>query len=436
MTQFHLKKESKFKMKDKIRFFILFALLPFQLFFSQEYKNGFSDGSIVTKKGSTPVKIFVSPDMKQVYDALGSGNADVLVILNKYNTELSGQREYEYLAPYYEEFKKKGYFILNENFMPVGEEGMSAESLKSYKYILKSNQLTKLDSQMSKMVWLNTEFSIWNPNEGIDIFGFKLRYYGLMFVFAFGFGILIMRQIFKIDNVDDKFIDPLFTWTLLGTIFGARIGHVVFYEPSLFVNDFWSVFLPIRTKPTLEFTGFSGLASHGATIALILTTLYYSYRIIKKNPFWVYDRLGIVIALGGAFVRMGNFFNSEIIGKPASETSPFAILFPQQSMEYGAIVPRYPTQLFEAFGYVCLFILLAVLYKFTRKKYQQGWLFGLFFVILWSIRFFVEFLKEPQGDEVISFAGLNTGQILSIPFMLAGVAIMIYSKKNKIEPAE
>ena len=135
-------------------------------------------------------------------------------------------------------------------------------------------------------------------------------------------------------------------------------------------------------------------------------------------------------------MRMGNFFNSEIIGKPASETSPFAILFPQQSMEYGAIVPRYPTQLFEAFGYVCLFILLAVLYKFTRKKYQQGWLFGLFFVILWSIRFFVEFLQEPQGDEVITFAGLNTGQVLSIPFMLAGVAIMIYSKKNKIEPAE
>ena len=307
MTQFHLKKESKFKMKDKIRFFILFALLPFQLFFSQEYKNGFSNGSIVTKKGSTPVKIFVSPDMKQVYDALGSENADVLVILNKYNTELSSQGEYEYVARYYEEFKKKGYFILNENFMPVGEEGMSAESLKSYKYILKSNQLTKQDLQMSKMVWLNTEFSIWNPNEGIDIFGFKLRYYGLMFVFAFGFGILIMRQIFKIDNVDDKFIDPLFTWTLLGTIFGARIGHVVFYEPSLFVTDFWSVFLPIRTKPTLEFTGFSGLASHGATIALILTTLYYSYRIIKKNPFWVYDRLGIVIALGGLLCEWGIF---------------------------------------------------------------------------------------------------------------------------------
>ena len=105
--------------------------------------------------------------------------------------------------------------------------------------------------------------------------------------------------------------------------------------------------LPIQTKPEFKFTGFSGLASHGATIALILTTLYYSYKIIKKNPFWVYDRLGIVVALGGAFVRMGNFFNSEIIGKQVDPNSPFAILFPQQSSEYGITVPRYPSQLFE-----------------------------------------------------------------------------------------
>ena len=461
MTQFHLKKESKFKMKDKIRFFILFALLPFQLFFSQEYKNGFSDGSIVTKKGSTPVKIFVSPDMKQVYDALGSENADVLVILNKYNTELSSQREYEYLAPYYEEFKKKGYFILNENFMPVGEEGMSAESLKSYKYILKSNQLTEQDFKMSKMVWLNTEFSIWNPNEGIDIFGFKLRYYGLMFVFAFGFGILIMRQIFKIDNVDDKFIDPLFTWTLLGTIFGARIGHVVFYEPSLFVTDFWSVFLPIRTKPTLEFTGFSGLASHGATIALILTTLYYSYRIIKKNPFWVYDRLGIVIALGGAFVRMGNFFNSEINGKEVSDTFPLGVKFvqggaisPRQAMEitqqsdpqsaYQLIVhdPRFseilasipyqhPAQLYEAFGYFCLFWVLWYVYWKTDKKNKPYFIFGLFLIALWSIRFAVEFVKESQGGFESSLGLLSTGQWLSIPFIIAGF-YLLFRKTQKV----
>lgn len=275
----------------------------------------------------------------------------------------------------------------------------------------------------------------WDPSLGIQIGPFLLHYYSLMFVLAFGLGYIVMSKIFKIDGEDHKFLDPLFTWTLLGTILGARLGHVIFYQPELFKEDFWSVFLPIRTKPTLAFTGFAGLASHGATIALIGTTLYYSFKIIKKNPFWVYDRLGIVVALGGTFVRIGNFFNSEIIGKPAPENSPFAVLFPQQSAEYGPIVARYPTQLFEALGYFLLFILLWILYRYTNKKYQQGWLFGLFFIILWSIRFFIEFLKEPQGDEKITLGVLNTGQVLSIPFIIIGILCMFYSTKMKYNTA-
>ncbi len=279
-------------------------------------------------------------------------------------------------------------------------------------------------------------YTTWDPSTGIPLGPITLHYYSLMFILAFGLGYMLMTKIYKIDNVNEKYVEPLFTWTLIGTILGARLGHVIFYQPELFKEDFWSVFLPIRTKPTLEFTGFMGLASHGATIALIFTTLYYAYKIIRKNPFWVYDRIGIPVALGGAFVRMGNFFNSEIIGKPAPAESPFAILFPQQSSEYGAIVPRYPTQLFEATGYFLLFILLWILYRYTRKKYQQGWLFGLFFIILWAVRFFVEFLKEPQGDEFIQLGGLNTGQVLSIPFMLAGFVIMYTSKNRRITEAE
>ena len=283
---------------------------------------------------------------------------------------------------------------------------------------------------------LNFLYTTWDPSTGIHLGPVTLHYYSLMFMLAFGLGYMLMTKIYKIDNVNVKYVEPLFTWTLIGTIFGARIGHVIFYQPELFREDFWSVFLPIRTKPTFEFTGFSGLASHGATIALIFTTLYYSFKIIKKNPFWVYDRIGIPVALGGAFVRIGNFFNSEIIGKPAPENSLFAVRFPQQSTEYGAIVARYPTQLFEAAGYFLLFVLLWILYRYTRQKYQQGWLFGLFFIILWAIRFFVEFLKEPQGDEFIQFSGLNTGQILSIPFMLAGFIIMFTSKNRKITEEE
>ena len=279
-------------------------------------------------------------------------------------------------------------------------------------------------------------YTTWDPSTGIHLGPITLHYYSLMFILAFGLGYMLMTKIYKIDGVNVKYVEPLFTWTLIGTIFGARLGHVIFYQPELFQQDFWSVFLPIRTKPQLEFTGFSGLASHGAAIAVILTTLYYAYKIIRKNPFWVYDRITIPVALGGTFVRIGNFFNSEIIGKPAPENSPFAILFPQQSSEYGDIVPRYPTQLFEAGGYFLLFFLMWILYRYTSNKYQQGWLFGLFLILLWAVRFFVEFLKEPQGDEIISFAGLNTGQILSIPFMIAGLAIMLTSKKRTITEEE
>ena len=279
-------------------------------------------------------------------------------------------------------------------------------------------------------------YSTWDPSTGIPLGPVTLHYYSLMFIFAFGLGYYLMTKIYTIDNVNLKYVEPLFTLTLIGTIFGARLGHVIFYQPELFREDFWSVFLPIRTKPQLEFTGFAGLASHGAAIVLPLTTFYYSLKIIKKNPLWVFDRVGIPIALAGLFIRMGNFFNSEIIGKPAPENSPLAILFPQQSTEYGAIVPRYPTQLFEAGGYFLLFIVLWVIYRYTKKKYQQGWLFGFFFAVLWSIRFLVEFLKEPQGVEKITIGILNTGQVLSIPLIMVGIAFMLYSKNNVITEAE
>ena len=396
---------------------VVFFLTSFS--FGQN-KNTLSNGVLeIDEVEKLDVKIFSSPRMSDILEVLKSDEENILVILNKSNTKPASQEEWNYLSAYYQEFRNRGFKLLDKDFQLVG----SIEE-QAY-YILKSSKNIELQNHQ---VQLNTDFIVWNPDEGINILGFNLRYYGLMFVIAFGLGFLIMKRIFKIDGVDEKFLDPLFTWTLFGTIFGARIGHVLFYDAHLFVDDFWSVFLPIRTKPTIEFTGFSGLASHGAAIALILTTLYYSLKIIKKNPFWVYDRLGIVIALAGFFIRMGNFFNSEIIGKP---NESLAIYFPQQSLDYGAIVPRYPTQLIEGVGYLILFFSLWSLYRLTNKKYQEGWLFGLFLTILWSIRFFVEFLKEPQGEEYISFLGLNTGQILSLPFIFIGLGLIIYSKNKK-----
>jgi len=411
------------------RIYLVVFVCVTQCFFAQEYPGGLSDGTLKVNETALPVKIYSTTeagDLNAFPDTTTENN--VLVILNESSFEPS---LYTFTAGTLAKYKASKYQLLDKNFKPISNQ-ITEDNIKNFKYAVKSNtQITANDH-----VALETPFSIWDPSKGIQLGPITLHFYSLMFVLAFGLGYIIMSKIFKIDNVNQKYLEPLFTWTLIGTILGARLGHVIFYQPELFKEDFWSVFLPISTKNGLKFTGFSGLASHGATIAVIITTLYYSFKIIRKNPLWVLDRVGIVVALGGTFVRLGNFFNSEIIGKPIDPTSPFAILFPQQSSEYGATVPRYPTQLFEAFGYICLFVLLWILYTKTNKKYQQGWLFGLFFIILWAIRFFVEFLKMPQGEEFIHIGGLNTGQVLSIPFMIAGVIIMFMSNKFKITQAE
>ncbi|ASK32615.1 prolipoprotein diacylglyceryl transferase [Chryseobacterium sp. T16E-39] len=408
-------------------YLVVFAFIG-QCLFAQEYPGGLSDGTLKVNSTEIPVKIYSTTEIVNLDSFVDRPiNNNVLVILNKSNFEPA----YESGSIILSKYKSAKYQFFDKNFKLI-ETDATKENIETFKYAVKSDK----PIAASDKVELETPFKIWDPSNGIKLGPVTLHFYSLMFIFAFGLGYIIMARIFKIDNVNIKYLEPLFTWTLIGTILGARLGHVIFYQPELFKEDFWSVFLPISTKNGLKFTGFSGLASHGATIALIFTTLYYSFKIIKKNPFWVYDRIGIVVALGGAFVRMGNFFNSEIVGKPVDPNSPFALLFPQQSSEYGITVPRYPTQLFEAFGYVCLFILLWVLYKKTDKKYQQGWLFGLFFIILWAVRFFVEFLKEPQGDEFIQIGNLNTGQVLSIPFMIAGVIIMLISKKFRITPEQ
>ena len=410
------------------RIYLFIFAITTQCFFAQNIQDSLSDGTLKVNSTEIPVKIYTTSEVGNLSNFADlKTNNNTLVILNKSNLETS---HFEYSLNILSKLKNGSYQFFDEDFKLLANLNITRENIETVKYAIKSSSAIKSTDNVE----LETPFKIWDPSTGIHLGPITLHYYSLMFIFAFGIGYFLMTKMYSIDGVDTKFVEPFFTWTLIGTILGARLGHVIFYQPELFKEDFWSVFLPISTKNGLKFTGFAGLASHGATLAVIVTTLYYSYKIVKKNPLWVFDRLGIVVAIGGAFVRMGNFFNSEIIGKPVDPTSPFALFFPQQSSEYGFTVPRYPTQLFEAAGYVTLFIILWVLYRKTDKKYQQGWLFGLFFFLLWAIRFSVEFLKMPQGKEVISFAGLNTGQILSIPFMIAGLVIMVYSKNNKALP--
>lgn len=258
---------------------------------------------------------------------------------------------------------------------------------------------------------------VWNPSEGLDLGFFTLHYYSLMFLIAFGLGWYIMKSIYVKEGISIEKLDSLFIYTVLATLIGARLGHVIFYDWDYFQNHLLEIFLPVRFEPEFEFTGFRGLASHGAAIGIIVAMYFYRKRVLDKPVLWILDRVVIPVASGAIFIRIGNFMNSEIIGKPTN--SDFGVIF----QNLGENFPRHPAQLYESFCYLLVFIVLWLSYWKTDKKNKVGYLFGLFLVLLWTVRFFIEFLKEPQGENEIMM-GLNTGQWLSIPFILAGLYFM------------
>jgi prolipoprotein diacylglyceryl transferase len=297
---------------------------------------------------------------------------------------------------------------------------------------------------------------VWNPSEGIDLGFFMIRYYSLMFVIAFGLGWYIMKKIFERENESIEKLDSLFIWTVFATLLGARLGHVFFYDWEYFRNHLAEILLPFRFSPNFEFTGFQGLASHGAAIGIILAMYFYSKNIMKRPLLWVLDRVVIPVASGAVFVRIGNFFNSEIIGHDT--TSSFGIKFikdfysprevvnatkiPNPNEAYNAIatnpqfanlleqVPaKHPTQLYESISYIFVFAALFYMYWKTDAREKQGYLLGMFLIMLWSVRFVVEFLKESQGGFESDLGTFSTGQWLSIPFIIIGFLLIFKSKK-------
>lgn len=252
---------------------------------------------------------------------------------------------------------------------------------------------------------------------------FALRYYSLMFVIAFSLGWLVMKKIYENDNEPVEKLDPLFIYTVLATLIGARLGHFLFYEPEVFLTDPLSVFLPFQFSPTFRFTGFQGLASHGAAIAIIIAMYLYSKKVLHKPILWILDRIVLPVALGGIFVRLGNFFNSEIVGHPTG--TDYGVIFARLGEDF----PRHPAQLYEAFGYLIVFIILWMVYWKTDKKNKAGYIFGLFLILLWSVRFIAEFFKRSQGGFESSLGTFTTGQWLSIPFILAGLYFMFRKTK-------
>jgi len=297
---------------------------------------------------------------------------------------------------------------------------------------------------------------IWNPSEGIDLGFFIIRYYSLMFVIAFGLGWYIMKHIFIRENETIEKLDTLFIWTVVATLLGARLGHVFFYDWEYYSNNILEILLPFRFSPEFEFTGFQGLASHGAAVAIIIAVYFYSSRVIKRPMLWVLDRIVIPVASGAIFVRIGNFFNSEIVGKVTD--SPFGVRFvrdyysakdivnatqiPNVNDAYFALIndPKYaallekvpakhPAQLYEAIGYIFVFLILFLLYWKTKTAEKQGLIFGYFLILLWSVRFVVEYVKESQGGIEKNLGLFSTGQWLSIPFILLGIYFLFMAEK-------
>lgn len=365
-------------------------------------------------------------------------------------------------------------------------------------------------------------YLIWTGSPEIFSVGsLSLRWYGLLFALGFLISQQILYYMYRKEGKDEKDVDTLTIYMVIATVLGARLGHVIFYQPEMILDDPLGVILPFEFTPTFKFTGLQGLASHGGAFGILFALWLYAR---KKKPgqsyFQVLDRIVILVALTGCLIRMGNFFNSEIIGKPTD--SPMGIVFanrvsevfkrgennpvesvnitknedlpagahgrkpinvyvffktgttketaeaflyneakfyltrlseyldepPSSQLNYqltteqsGALaaristfgIARHPAQLYESISCLLLFALL--FWMWTRKKAetQTGLIFGWFMVILWSLRFVYEFLKENQVAFEDSMS-LNMGQILSIPLVLAGFVILYLSYTGKLNP--
>ena len=262
-------------------------------------------------------------------------------------------------------------------------------------------------------------YIIWDVNpELIDSF-ISLRWYSLMFLIGFLVGYKIVEKMFKHEGAPEKWLGSLLLWVMVGTIVGARLGHVFFYA-----WDYYSQH-PIEILYTWE----GGLASHGGAIGVLLAVLAFSKFTAKRSALWTFDKLVVAVAMVAGLIRLGNLFNSEIFGHATD--LPWGFMF-VNSPEWHAMYEGqacHPTQIYEALCYFALFALLMWMYWKKDAQTRPGLLFGTFLVGTFLTRFFIEFIKNDQVDFEATMA-LNMGQWLSIPFVLAGIGLIIYAMRR------
>jgi len=260
-------------------------------------------------------------------------------------------------------------------------------------------------------------FRAHNP-EGVTIGPLAIRWYGLMFLIGFVVGYRIVWHMFRHEGAPEQWLPTLLIYVAVATIVGARLGHCFFYE--------WDYYSAHPAKIIAFWEG--GLASHGGTIAIIIAIFIYSRAVTKRSPLWTFDRLVVAIALVGCLIRLGNLFNSEIFG--TATTLPWGFRYPlsrEWQVLYGPTnAACHPTQLYEAAAYLLLFGLLMWMYWKKNAQERPGLILGTFFIGIFLPRILIEFVKNPQEAFEATMV-LNMGQLLSVPFVLAGILLIWYA---------
>ncbi len=257
-------------------------------------------------------------------------------------------------------------------------------------------------------------FIHWDFNPDIFvIFNRPIRWYGLMFAIGFIIGLQMVEKYLKHEKENVKWVESLFIFIVIGTVVGARLGHVFFYAWDYYSQHPWEI---IKTWE-------GGLASHGGVVGIFIALLIHSKYYTKKNVFWTIDRVVIPTAIVAMLIRLGNLFNSEVYG--IETTMPWGFIFERNN----EIVPKHPTQLYEAIAYLITFFVINRMYWKTNAKSKTGLISGIFFIMVFAARFLIEFVKEDQEAFEAGMI-LNMGQILSIPFIIGGIFLILWANKK------